>query len=53
MFVSDNLSGEDYETNFDEKDDLSSNNDIDSEHKHSSSSNSDTNFEYKSNDEFC
>jgi hypothetical protein len=53
MFANDNLSNEDHETNFNEEDDLSSDNNVDSEHKHLSSSNSDTNSEYESDDEFC
>jgi hypothetical protein len=33
MFANNNLLDEDHDTNFDEEDELSSNNDIDSEHK--------------------
>jgi hypothetical protein len=59
MFANDNLPDQDHDTNFDEEEELSSNNDIDSkheedfEHEQSFSSNSDTNSEYESDNEFC
>ena len=53
MFANNNLSDEDHNTNFDEKEELSSHNDIDSEHEQLSSSNSGTNSEYESDDEMC
>jgi hypothetical protein len=57
MFANNNLPDEDHDTNFNEKKELSSDNNIDSEHeedsehKQSSSSNSDIDSEYESDDE--
>jgi hypothetical protein len=59
MFANDNLQDEEYNTNFDEEEELSSDNDIDSEHEkdfepeQSSSSNNDTDSEYEYDDELC